>query len=144
MNKTVLNVHPSLTSSIFNMQYQLYLKMKNDPESQVADSSIWDALKKKYKRSLAPYDTCRPEALQNRDHDDHLNEHPEGEEGSKRQKTTKGSSSANKESFLAKVTSSSKTTTVRKTKTYSSQLPIQEYDEWSMAQEVEEDEDISE
>nr|GEX51145.1 putative reverse transcriptase domain-containing protein [Tanacetum cinerariifolium] len=33
MNNTVLNMHLSSTSSISNMQYQLYLKMKNDPKS---------------------------------------------------------------------------------------------------------------
>ncbi|GKC12475.1 hypothetical protein Tco_1009257, partial [Tanacetum coccineum] len=73
-------MHPSSTSLIFDMQYQLYLKMKNDPESQAADSAIWDALKKKYKRSSALYDTCRPESFRKRDHNDHPDDHPEGED----------------------------------------------------------------
>ncbi|GKE52069.1 hypothetical protein Tco_1487225 [Tanacetum coccineum] len=79
--------------------------MKNDPESQVDDFDLWDALKDKFQKSLPPLNTCRPEASQKRDHDDHLDDHLKGETGSKRQKTTKGSSSAN-------VTSSLKTTTV--------------------------------
>ncbi|GJU59263.1 hypothetical protein Tco_1237029 [Tanacetum coccineum] len=40
MDNTVLNVHSSSTSFNFDMQYQMYLKMKNDPESQAVDSII--------------------------------------------------------------------------------------------------------
>ncbi|GJX16403.1 hypothetical protein Tco_0217235 [Tanacetum coccineum] len=78
MNNTVFNVYPSLCSSIPGMQYQLYLKMKNDPESQVDDFDLWDALKDKFQKSLPPPNTCRPEASQKRDHDDHSDDHPEG------------------------------------------------------------------
>ncbi|GJR55145.1 hypothetical protein Tco_1405666 [Tanacetum coccineum] len=48
MQNAVLNVHPSSTSLISNLQHQLYLKIKNDPESQIIDFVIWDALKKKW------------------------------------------------------------------------------------------------
>ncbi|GJU05283.1 hypothetical protein Tco_1121713 [Tanacetum coccineum] len=74
-----------------------------------------------------------------------LNVHPSSTSSitDMRQKTTKGSSSAYKESSSTKVTSSSKTTTAQKPKTYASQPPIQDYDKWSTAQEVDKDEDIS-
>ncbi|GJX34620.1 hypothetical protein Tco_0246177 [Tanacetum coccineum] len=51
MQNTILNVHQSSTSSISNLQQQLYLKIKNDRDSQAADSAIRDALKKKYEKS---------------------------------------------------------------------------------------------
>ncbi|GKE56641.1 hypothetical protein Tco_1495826, partial [Tanacetum coccineum] len=114
--------------------------MKNNPESQAADSVIWDALKEKYKKYSVPPDTFRPKASRKHDHDNHH----EGEKGSKRQKTTKGSSSINKEYLSVNVTSSSKTTIVRKPKTYASQPSRQEYDGWSTGQEINDDEDIFE
>ncbi|GJY55111.1 hypothetical protein Tco_0446775 [Tanacetum coccineum] len=136
MNNTILNVHPSSSSSISHLKYQLHLKMKNDPQSQAADSALWDVLKEKFKKSSTLPNTCRPEASRKCDHDDHPNDHSDRENGSKRQKTTKGSLSTN-------VTSSSKTTTVRKPNTYASQPTIQEYDGWLTVQEID-DEDIFE
>ncbi|GKC02416.1 hypothetical protein Tco_0994026 [Tanacetum coccineum] len=53
--------------------------MKNDPQSQVVDSAIWNALKEKVDKSSAPPDTCRPKASRERDHDDHPDGHPKGE-----------------------------------------------------------------
>ncbi|GJR92378.1 hypothetical protein Tco_0264552 [Tanacetum coccineum] len=53
--------------------------MKNDHESQDVDSVIWDALKKKYEKSLIPPGTYRPEASRKHNHDDHLDDHLEGE-----------------------------------------------------------------
>ncbi|GJV46577.1 hypothetical protein Tco_1431113 [Tanacetum coccineum] len=81
---------------------------------QVADSAMWDALKAKFKKPSAPTDTCRSDIFQKHDHDDHPDNHPVGDTGPKRQKTAKGSSSAN-------VTSPSKSTRIQKSMTYSSQ-----------------------
>ncbi|GJT72214.1 hypothetical protein Tco_1031500 [Tanacetum coccineum] len=91
-----------------------WLVVNNDPEAQAANSAIWDALRKKYEKSSILPATYRPEASRKR------------------------------ESSSAKGTSSSKITIVPKPKTHASQPPVQEYNEWSMAQEVNEDEDISE
>ncbi|GJW34815.1 hypothetical protein Tco_0057735 [Tanacetum coccineum] len=91
-----------------------WLVVDNDPEAQADDSAIWDALRKKYEKSSIPPATYRHEASRKR------------------------------ESSSAKGTSSSKITIVPKPKTHASQPPVQEYNEWSMAQEVNEDEDISE
>ncbi|GJT33307.1 RNA-directed DNA polymerase, eukaryota, reverse transcriptase zinc-binding domain protein [Tanacetum coccineum] len=103
MKNNVLNVHP-------------------------ASSTMWDVLKAKYEKPPASIDTYRADAFHKRHHDDHSDDHLEGEKGLKKQKTTKGSSSAN-------VTSSSKPTTVQRTKTSSSQPQQQKYDGCSTVQE---------
>ncbi|GJX11030.1 hypothetical protein Tco_0200889 [Tanacetum coccineum] len=79
------------SSLISDVQLQLYLKMKNNPQP--------------------------PEASRKRDHDDHSDDPPEGEKGSKRQKTTKGSSSLGIKSYHIKVNLIAPTITFPDTKT---------------------------
>ncbi|GJY88183.1 hypothetical protein Tco_0502811 [Tanacetum coccineum] len=124
-------------SSILDLQHQLYMKMKNDPQAQAVNLAIWDVLKVKYEKPSALIDTCRADAFHKRHHDDHSDDHLEGEKGLKKQKTTKGSLAAN-------VTSSSKPTNVQRTKTSLLQPQQQEYDGWSTTQEIDDDEDLYE
>ncbi|GKF34667.1 hypothetical protein Tco_0107867, partial [Tanacetum coccineum] len=64
--------------------------MKDNPQLQHDDLSIWLALKYKFER-LHVFDTsCRPSAVCPRDQDDpHDDAHLEGENSAKRQKTSK-------------------------------------------------------
>ncbi|GKD92047.1 hypothetical protein Tco_1371884, partial [Tanacetum coccineum] len=70
MHNTILNVLPTSSALIPDLQHQLYMKMKTDPQSQAADSDVWNARK------------C--------DHDDHPNDDvlPEGENRAKNEKTS--------------------------------------------------------
>ncbi|GJY56960.1 hypothetical protein Tco_0456075 [Tanacetum coccineum] len=74
----------------------LAIVVKKSPGAQAGDPEIWALLKVNFESSLdLPSDTCRLDDFSKRDHDDHSDDHPEGEKGSKKHKTTKGSSSAN-------------------------------------------------
>ncbi|GJZ04760.1 hypothetical protein Tco_0538035 [Tanacetum coccineum] len=99
MKNTVFNVHPTScasTASIPDLQQQLYLKMKYDLQSQVADSKLWNFLNVKYEMYSASTDSCRFDAFHKQDHDNHPDDDalPEGEKSAKRQKTSRGSKSA--------------------------------------------------
>ncbi|GKF19925.1 hypothetical protein Tco_0068563, partial [Tanacetum coccineum] len=96
---TILNVHPTTstsTATTYDLQQQLYLKMKSDLQSQLADLELWNALKAKYEKSSASNESCRNEAFRKHDHDEHQGDYapPEEEKGAKRQKTLKSSKSA--------------------------------------------------
>ncbi|GJU55053.1 hypothetical protein Tco_1228767 [Tanacetum coccineum] len=89
MSGHILHVHlaQSQTLSIPEQQYQLYLSMKNDPQLQQQDITIWLALQIKFENLHVPQTTCRPSAIRTRDQDDpHDDAHPEGENSAKRQK----------------------------------------------------------
>ncbi|GKE06246.1 hypothetical protein Tco_1398264, partial [Tanacetum coccineum] len=69
MSNHILHVHPTQASQaiIHEQQYQLYLTMKDDPQLQHDDISIWLDLKIKFE-SLTALDTpCRPPAIPLRD-----------------------------------------------------------------------------
>ncbi|GJS65001.1 hypothetical protein Tco_0679565 [Tanacetum coccineum] len=82
----VLHVHPTQASqaTVHEQQYQLYLTMKDDPQLQHDDISIWLVLKIKFE-SLATSNTlCRPSAIRPRDQDDPNDDaSPEGENRAK-------------------------------------------------------------
>ncbi|GKF73285.1 hypothetical protein Tco_0219617 [Tanacetum coccineum] len=90
MNNHILHVHltKSTSSSIPDLQQQLYLKMKNDEQACDADLPIWLALKYNFEKSTTNVDPCRVDAFRNRDHEDHHDDDalPEGESSAKRQK----------------------------------------------------------
>ncbi|GJS21994.1 hypothetical protein Tco_0450626 [Tanacetum coccineum] len=91
MSEHILHVHPaqSQTTSIPEQQYQLYLSMKDDPQLQQQDITIWLALQMKFERFQVPQTTCRTSAVRPRDQEDpHDDAHPEGENSAKRQKTS--------------------------------------------------------
>ncbi|GKE10169.1 hypothetical protein Tco_1413720, partial [Tanacetum coccineum] len=82
MTGHILHLYPSkdTPSSAQEQQYQLYLTMKDDPQLQKDDVSIWLALKIKFKRLQVAITPCRPSAVWPRDQDDpHEDAHLEGE-----------------------------------------------------------------
>ncbi|GJS58693.1 hypothetical protein Tco_0653477 [Tanacetum coccineum] len=91
MSCHILHVHPAHVQSSFvpEQQHQLYLAMKADPLLQQQDIVIWLALQMKFEKTQVPYTACRPFAVRIRDQDDpHDDAHPEGENSTKRQKTS--------------------------------------------------------
>ncbi|GKC72233.1 hypothetical protein Tco_1118116 [Tanacetum coccineum] len=99
MQNTVLNVYPTTSTSTAtttaDLQHQIYLNMKSDLQSQVADPELWDVLKRKFEKTSTSVYSCRDDAFPKRDHDEHEGDDgpPEGENNAKRQKTSKGSKS---------------------------------------------------
>ncbi|GKB37328.1 hypothetical protein Tco_0882270 [Tanacetum coccineum] len=91
MSGHILHVHPaqSQTSSVPDQQYQLYLAMKADPQLQQQDIAIWLALQMKFERNTVLQTVCRTPVVRPRDQDDpHDDDHPEGENSAKRQKSS--------------------------------------------------------
>ncbi|GKF82071.1 hypothetical protein Tco_0243727, partial [Tanacetum coccineum] len=63
--------------------------MKADPLLQQQDISIWLALQMKFEKIQVPQTACRSSAICIRDQDNpHDDAHPEGENSTKRQKTS--------------------------------------------------------
>ncbi|GKA47816.1 hypothetical protein Tco_0740774, partial [Tanacetum coccineum] len=91
MSGHILHVHPvqSQTFSVLDQQYQLYLAMKVDPQLQQQDIAIWLALQMKFKRLMVPQTACRTSIICLRDQDDpYDDDHLEGENSAKWQKTS--------------------------------------------------------
>ncbi|GKB33324.1 hypothetical protein Tco_0872725 [Tanacetum coccineum] len=89
MKNTVLTVHPTIststaTSTFVDLQHQLYLKMKVDLQTQVADLEIWDILKNKFEKSSASASSCRVHDVRQGDDGP-----PEGEKRAKIHKTSR-------------------------------------------------------
>nr|GFA55114.1 hypothetical protein [Tanacetum cinerariifolium] len=62
MQNTVLNVHPTISTSVAltpDLQQELYLKIESDLQSKVDDPELWNVLKAKYEKSSASTDSCR-------------------------------------------------------------------------------------
>ncbi|GKE57940.1 hypothetical protein Tco_1497125, partial [Tanacetum coccineum] len=72
-----------------DLQYQLYLMMRDDEQLRNADLAIWLSLKIKFEK-ITTATACRPSAIRPRDHDDYQDDdaRPEGENSVKRQKTS--------------------------------------------------------
>nr|GEV82921.1 Gag-protease polyprotein [Tanacetum cinerariifolium] len=78
--KAILQELQLQTTSVPEQQYQLYLSMKDDPQWQKQDITIWLALWMKFERLQVPQTTCRTLAVHPRDQDDpHDDAHPERE-----------------------------------------------------------------
>ncbi|GJY36444.1 hypothetical protein Tco_0421822 [Tanacetum coccineum] len=93
---TLIAQTASTATTTFDLQQQLYLKMKTDLQSQVVDPELWDVLRaklEKYSASAGPY---RTDSFRKRDHDDHQGDDapPKEEKSAKRKKTSKSSKSA--------------------------------------------------
>nr|GEX21788.1 retrovirus-related Pol polyprotein from transposon TNT 1-94 [Tanacetum cinerariifolium] len=73
MSNHILHVHPtaSVSSSIPDLQHQLYLKMKDDEQALQADISIWLSLKIKFERTSPLVEPCRIADVRTHDHEDH-------------------------------------------------------------------------
>ncbi|GKB02380.1 hypothetical protein Tco_0830469 [Tanacetum coccineum] len=82
MSNNIFYVHPTQApaSSAQDLQYQLYLMMKNDEKLQNDDLSIWWSLKIKFDKPAPFTAPCRTIAICSKDHDDHHDDaHSEGE-----------------------------------------------------------------
>ncbi|GJY01938.1 hypothetical protein Tco_0360090 [Tanacetum coccineum] len=91
MSGHIFHVHPTQANpaSAQEQQYQLYLTMKDNPQLQQDDLPIWLVLKYKFERLHMSDTPCRPFVVRPRDQDDpHDDAHPEGENSTKRKKTT--------------------------------------------------------
>ncbi|GJS67474.1 hypothetical protein Tco_0682038 [Tanacetum coccineum] len=91
MSNNILHVHPTQTTKVNaqDLQYQLYLMMRDDEQLRNADLAIWLSLKIKFEK-ITTATACRPSAIRPRDHDDYQDDdaRPEGENSAKRQKTS--------------------------------------------------------
>ncbi|GJW60922.1 hypothetical protein Tco_0110257, partial [Tanacetum coccineum] len=75
-NWQILEIHPTTSSSTAttssaDLQQQLYLKMKSNIQDQANDLTLWDVLKRKFKKSSTLPHSCRDDAFHSRHHDDH-------------------------------------------------------------------------
>ncbi|GKF49613.1 hypothetical protein Tco_0142864 [Tanacetum coccineum] len=106
MSGHIPHVHPIQlqTPSVPEQQYRLYLSMKNDPQLQQQDITIWLALQMKFENLQVSQTTCRPSAVRQRDQDDpHEDAHPEGENSAKWQKTSEYEAYVSEESSSGQV-----------------------------------------
>ncbi|GJT05973.1 hypothetical protein Tco_0840435 [Tanacetum coccineum] len=90
MSGHILHVRPTQATptSVYEQQ-QLYLTMRDNPQLQQDDLSIWLAFKYKFERLHVATTPCRPSAVRPRDQDDpHDDAHLEGENSAKRKKTS--------------------------------------------------------
>ncbi|GKB99535.1 hypothetical protein Tco_0985672 [Tanacetum coccineum] len=73
---TVLNVHHTTSVSpattTFDLQQQLYLKVKSDLQAQLDDPKLWDVLRGKFEKCSALAGSCKDDAFRKHDHEDHL------------------------------------------------------------------------
>ncbi|GKA34448.1 hypothetical protein Tco_0720877 [Tanacetum coccineum] len=91
MSGHILHVHPTkdTPTSAQEQKYQLYLTMRDKPQLQKDDVSIWLALKIKFERLQVDTTLCRPSVVHPIDPDDpHDDAHPKRENSAKRQKTS--------------------------------------------------------
>nr|GEY19028.1 hypothetical protein [Tanacetum cinerariifolium] len=107
MNSHILHVHPTefASSSILDLQQQLYLMMKDDKQTHDVDLPIWLALKYKYEKSALIVEPYRLDAFHSRDHEGHHDDdaRPKGESSAKRQKTFEHGTYTRRESSLSRV-----------------------------------------
>ncbi|GKC60673.1 hypothetical protein Tco_1088271, partial [Tanacetum coccineum] len=102
----ILYVHPAQvqSSSVPEQQHQLYLAMKADPLLQQQDIAIWLALQMMFEKTRVPQTACRYSAVTTRDQDDpHDDDHPEGDNSAKRQKTSEYEAYVSRESSFGQV-----------------------------------------
>nr|GEW28000.1 hypothetical protein [Tanacetum cinerariifolium] len=89
MNNNILHVHPtvSASSSIPDLQQQLYLKMKDDEQAKYVDFPLWLALMYKFEKPAYHVGSCRVDTFRSRDHKEHHDDddHPEGESSAQEQ-----------------------------------------------------------
>ncbi|GJZ39116.1 hypothetical protein Tco_0585679, partial [Tanacetum coccineum] len=91
MSSHILHVHPkeAASSSIPDLQRQLYLKMKDDEQAKRDDLPVWLSLMYKFERSTAPVEPYRVFVVRTHDHEYHHDDddYPQRESSAKRQKT---------------------------------------------------------
>ncbi|GJT56595.1 hypothetical protein Tco_0991649 [Tanacetum coccineum] len=141
VQSNVIQVHHTTTTStgttsLADIQQQLYFKMKRSLQDQANDPALWEVLKRKFENSLTSKTSCRDDDIHSH-HDDHQEDDapPEGEKRVKRHKASKRSKSA--------MGSSSKHS-AKDSITYVSkqQQQQQEWDSWVEETNIDEDEVI--
>nr|GEV08440.1 hypothetical protein [Tanacetum cinerariifolium] len=82
MSNNILHVHPTQAPTSFtrDLQYQLYLMMKDDEQLRNDDLSIWWSLKIKFEKLATSNAPCRLDVVRTKDHEEHHDDHarPEG------------------------------------------------------------------
>ncbi|GKD23330.1 hypothetical protein Tco_1225033 [Tanacetum coccineum] len=121
----------------FDLQQQLYLKMKSNLQDQANDLALWDVLKRKFEKSSTSNTSCREDDFHSQRHDYHQDDDAplEGEKRVKRHKTSKSLKSARGSS--SKQLAKHSTTYVTK-----QQQQQQEWTAWEEETVIDEDEVI--
>nr|GEV60325.1 hypothetical protein [Tanacetum cinerariifolium] len=103
----VIQVDPTTTistdtTSLTDLQKQLYLQMKRSLQDLANDMALWEVLKRKFVKSFTFNTSCRGDAFHSQHHDDHQDDDapPEGEKIVKRQKTSKSLKFAKDETII--------------------------------------------
>ncbi|GKE35939.1 hypothetical protein Tco_1455261, partial [Tanacetum coccineum] len=100
IQSNVIQVPPTTTTStkttsLADLQQQLYFKMKRSLQDQANDQVLWKVLKDKFEKSSTSNTSCRDDDIHSH-HDDQQEDDapPEGEKRVKRHKASKSSKSA--------------------------------------------------
>ncbi|GJR43813.1 retrovirus-related pol polyprotein from transposon TNT 1-94 [Tanacetum coccineum] len=143
VQSNVIQVHSTTTTSTettssADLQQQLYFKMKRTLQDQANDPTLWEVLKRKFKKSSTSNTSCRDDDIHSQRHDDHQEDDapPEEEKRVKRNKASKSSKSAR--GSLSKHSAKDFTTYVSKQQ----QQQQQEWDAWLKEKVIDEDEVI--
>ncbi|GJW83235.1 hypothetical protein Tco_0156380 [Tanacetum coccineum] len=86
ISNNIHHVHPTQapTSSAQDLQYQLYLMMKDDEKLRTDDLSIWWLLKIKFEKPATSAAPCRLAVVRTKDHHDDDDACPEGKSSAKK------------------------------------------------------------
>ncbi|GKD46717.1 hypothetical protein Tco_1271362 [Tanacetum coccineum] len=135
----ILHVHPAQpqTTYVTEQHYQLYLSMKNNPQLQQQDIAIWLALQMKFETLQVPQTTCRTSVVRPRDQDDpHDDAPPEGENSTKRQKT----STSEYEEHVNRESSEQVNEREQRPSSSGNQEQVDDYDFWTQSYASDDDE----
>ncbi|GKE80796.1 hypothetical protein Tco_1550796 [Tanacetum coccineum] len=85
------NLKTVVANTIIQERDAFQAKMKSNIQDQANDLTLWDVLKRKFKKPSTLPHSCRDDAFHSRHHDDHNDDDapPEGEKRAKRHKTSK-------------------------------------------------------
>ncbi|GJU25195.1 hypothetical protein Tco_1163816 [Tanacetum coccineum] len=124
------------SSSIPDLQHQLYLKMKDDVRARDANLAIWLSLKIKFQKLVPLVEPCRVAAVRTRDHEDHHDDdaRSEGESSAKIQRTPEH------ETFTTGESSSSQAMNESTPSGSGTQEQLKDCDAWQDGQVIDDDE----
>ncbi|GJX21451.1 hypothetical protein Tco_0224128 [Tanacetum coccineum] len=91
MKTHVITLQPP-SATIQDQQQQLYIKMRDDLQSQTADPDNWKVLKEKFEKSSILSESNRCDVFRKRTHDDHPDDAPPEEEKNGKKQNTSGKS----------------------------------------------------
>ncbi|GKB02292.1 hypothetical protein Tco_0830381 [Tanacetum coccineum] len=106
VQSNVVHVYPTTTTSTktessATLQYQLYLKMKRSLQDRADDIALWEALRRKFKKSSPSNTSCKEDDFHSQ-HNEHQDDDapPEGEKRVKSRRGSKRSKSAREENVI--------------------------------------------